>query len=69
MFQLKDTLKAFNNLKKQQKSVWTNVFWYIKVCMFWKCIQYNMQWDKTQMLKKYSLRKKKVQKVASFFFC
>ena len=20
-------------------SVWSNVFWYIKVCIFWKCIQ------------------------------
>ena len=48
---LKDTLKAFENLKNEQKSVWTNVFWYIKVCMLWKCIQHTIHWDETQMLK------------------
>ena len=41
---VKDTLKAFDGF--------CNVFWYIKVCIFWKCIQYTMHWDKTQMLKK-----------------
>ena len=25
---------------------------YVKVCKFWKCIQYTMYWDKTQMLTK-----------------
>ena len=48
----KDTLKAFDNFKNKQKSVWSNVFWYVKVCIFWKCIQYTIHWDKTQMLKK-----------------
>ena len=34
----KDTLKAFDDFKNKQRSVWSNVFWYVKVCIFWKCI-------------------------------
>ena len=48
---IKDTLKVLDDVKNKQKSVWSNVFWYIKVCTFWKCIQYTIHWDKTQMLK------------------
>ena len=25
-------------LKTSNKSMWSNVFWYAKVCIFWKCI-------------------------------
>ena len=50
----KDTLKAFDDFKNKQKSVWSNVYGYVKVCIFWKCIQYSVLWDKTQMLKKNS---------------
>ena len=39
-------------LKTSNKSVWNNVFWYVKVHIFWKCIQYTMHWDKTQIFKK-----------------
>ena len=49
---VKDTLKALHNFKNKQKRVWSNVFWYVKVCLFWKCIQYTIQWGKMQMLKK-----------------
>ena len=28
---IKDTLKAFDDFKNKQKSVWSNFFWYIKV--------------------------------------
>ena len=41
-------------LETSNKSVWSNVFWYVKVCIFWKCIQYTIHWDKTQMFKKFS---------------
>ena len=34
-------------LEINNKSVWSNVFWYVKVCIFWKCIQYIIHWDKT----------------------
>ena len=63
----KDTLKAFNDFKNKQKSVWSNVFWYVKVCIFWKCIQYTIHWDKTQMLKKFPSDKINGTKNALFF--
>ena len=40
-------------LKTSNKSVWSNVFWHVEVCIFWKCIQYNIHWDKTQIFKKF----------------
>ena len=40
-------------LKTSNKSVLSNVFWYIKVCIFWNCIQDSINWDKTQILKKF----------------
>ena len=33
------------------------LFWYVEVCIFWKCIQYTIHWDKTKMLKKFPLDK------------
>ena len=40
-------------LETSNKSIWSNVFWYVKVCIFWKCIQYTTHWDETQILKKF----------------
>ena len=54
-------------LKTSNKSVWSNVFWYVKVCIFWKCIQYTIHWDKTQMLKKFPSDKINGTKNALFF--
>ena len=54
---LKDTPKAFNDFKNKQKSVWSNVFWYMKACIFWKYIQYTLPWDKTQLLKNFTSKK------------
>ena len=45
-------MKAFDDFKNKQKSVWSSAFRYVKECIFWKFIQYTIQWDKTQMLKK-----------------
>ena len=28
------------------KFVWSNAFWYVKVCISWKCIRYTIHWDK-----------------------
>ena len=53
--------------KKSNKSVWSNVFWYVKVCIFWKCIRYTIHWDKTQLLKKFPLDKISGTKIPSFF--
>ena len=51
----KDTLKAFDDFRSKQKSEWSNVFWYVKVCIFWNCIQYTIHWHKTKMFKKFPL--------------
>ena len=53
----KDTLKAFDDFKNKQKSIWSNVFWYVKVCIYRKCIQFTIHWDKIWMLKKFPLCK------------
>ena len=52
-FLFKDTLKIFDDFKNKQNSVWINVSWNVKLCILGKCIQYNIQWDKTQMLKNF----------------
>ena len=54
-------------LETNDKSVWSNVFWYVKVCIFWKCIQYTIHWDKTQILKKFPSDKINGTKNALFF--
>ena len=63
----KDTLKAFGAFKNKQKSVWSNVFWYVKVYIFWKCIQYTVHWDETQILKKFPSGRINVTKNTHFF--
>ena len=40
-------------LKTSKKNAWSNAFYYVKVCIFWKCIQSTIHYDKTQMLKKF----------------
>ena len=53
--------RLFPILKASNKSVWKNVFWYVKVCIFWKCIQ---------MLKKIFFRQnKRYKKCPLFSFC
>ena len=54
-------------LKTSNKSAWSNVFWYVKVCIFWKCIQYTIHWEKTQILKKFLSNKLNGTKYALFF--
>ena len=43
-------------------------FWYVNACIFWKCIQYTIHSDKTQILKKSLRVKSKVQKIPCVFF-
>ena len=50
-----------------KKSVWSNVFWYVKVYIFWKCIQYTINWDKTQMVREFPSDKTNGTKNALFF--
>ena len=63
----KNTLKAFGDFNKKQKCVRSNVFWYVKVCIFWKCIQGIIQWDKTQMVNKFFSDKMNGAKYVPFF--
>ena len=63
-----DRLKASNDFKNKQKSVWRNAFWYSKVCILWKFIQYTIHGDETQMLKKNSFGQNKQYKKCSYFF-
>ena len=57
MVNFKDKLKTFKDFKNKQKSVWSNVFWFVKVCIFWKCFQHTIDWDKREILKKFRLDK------------
>ena len=49
--------KVFKDFKNKQKKCMKYFFWYVKVSIFWKCIQSTIHWDKTQMLKKFLLTK------------
>ena len=54
-------------LKTSNRSVWSNVFWYVKVCIFWKCTQHIIHWDKTQTLKSFPSDKINCTKNVLFF--
>ena len=54
-------------LKTSNKSLWSRVFWYVKVCIFWKCIQYIIHCEKTQILKKISFGQNKRYKICPLF--
>ena len=45
----------------------SNVFRYVKVCIFWEFIQYTIHWDKTQILKKFPSDRINSTKTALFF--
>ena len=40
-------------LKTRKKVNEVIFFWCVKTCIFWKCIQYAIHWDETQMFKKF----------------
>ena len=65
--QLMKTLKLFDDFKNKQKSVRSNGFWYIKVCIFWKCIQCTVHWHTSQMSEKFPSDKINGTKNAFFF--
>ena len=65
---LKDTLKAFFNFGNKQQVYEVIFFWYVKVCIFWKYIQYTIHWDKTQILQKLPSDKINGIKNVLFFF-
>ena len=48
---LRNTLKAFNDFKKQATKVYEVMFfWCVKVYIFWNFIQCTVYWDKTRVL-------------------
>ena len=64
---LKDTLKAFADFKNKQQKCMKLCFLYLKLCLFWKCIQYTIHWDKTQILRNFPSDKINSAKNALFF--
>ena len=54
-------------LETRRKFAWSNVFWYVKVYLFWECNQYTIHWDKTQMLKNFPSDKINGTKNVLFF--
>ena len=54
-------------LEASNKSVWSNVFWCVQLCIFWKCIQYTIHWNKTQILKTFPSDKINGTKNVLFF--
>ena len=67
LFRLRIHWRLSTILKTSNKSVWSSVFWYVKVRIFWKCIQYTIHWDKTQMLQEFPSYKINGAKNALFF--
>ena len=59
--------KLLTILKINNKSAWSDVFWYVKIFMPWKFIQYTKHWAKTHMSKKFPLNKINVTKNEFFF--
>ena len=58
-----------STLETSNKSVWSNILWYVKIYIFWKCIQYIIHWDEKQVLRKMPLEEINGTKNALFFFC
>ena len=54
-------------LKTSNTIVYSNGFWFVKVCISWKCIQDAVHYDKTQMLKKFPSDKINGTKYVLFF--
>ena len=65
---LNETLKALDDFKNKQKNVRGDVFWYVKVHIFRKCILYVIDWDLNTIVKKISSDKINGTKNALFSF-
>ena len=55
------------NLKTSNKSVWSNGFWYVKLCIFWKSFQYTINWDETNIKKIFFGQNKLCKKCPLFY--
>ena len=66
--QVKDTLKDFDDFRNKLQKCRKQFFWYVEVCIFWKCIQYTIHWDKTNLIKVLFGQNKRYKKCPLFFF-
>ena len=48
-FHIKIHWRLSTILETSNKSVWSNVSWYVEVCIFWKCVQYTIDWYTIQI--------------------
>ena len=55
-------------LKTSNKILWNNVFWRLKVYIFWKFIQYTIHWNKAQIVKKIPFKQNKRSKKWTLLF-
>ena len=55
-------------LKTSNKIVWSNLFWYGKVHIFWKFIRYTIHRDKAETLKKFIQTIQTLQIMHYFYF-
>ena len=62
------TQSCFTFSKTSNKSLWKNVFWYVKVYILSKFIKCTIYWDEKQMLEKFPWDKMNVTKNAPVFF-
>ena len=60
--------KLLTILKTSSKYVWSIIFWYEKVHIFWKYIQYTIHWGKMENFEKFSSNKISSKKMPSFIF-
>ena len=58
-----------STIVKTKKEYEVIFFWYVKVCIFWKWIQYTIHWDKSTNVNKNSFRQNKQYIECCFFFC
>ena len=65
--ELKINWRLSKTLITSKKSVWSTVFWYVNVYIFWKRIQYTIHWAKIQMLQKFPSDKINSAKNAVFY--
>ena len=67
LFILRIHWRLYTISKLSNKSIWSHVFWYVKVYIFWKFIKYIIHWDKTQTLEQFPSDKINVAKNALLF--
>ena len=55
-------------LNTSNKRVWSTIFWYVKIYIFWKFIQRTIHWDKTNVKRVSSGQNKYYEKYTVFSF-